>query len=63
MINGQILMKMKIIDISHISSRGSSFRITLPRKIIKRLGINEDDLITFVEKDGEVVLRKMEMEE
>ena len=55
-------MKMKIIDISHISSRGSSFRITLPRKIIKRLGINEDDLITFVEKDGEVVLRKMEME-
>ena len=54
---------MKIIDVTHISSRGSSFRITLPRKIIKRLEINEDDIITFVEKDGEVVLRKMKVEQ
>ena len=53
---------MKIIDISHISSRGSSFRITLPRKIIKKMDLNKDDIITFVEKDGEVVLRKIEME-
>ncbi len=30
---------MRILKVSHISSRGSSFRITLPRKIIKRLGL------------------------
>ena len=53
---------MKIIDVTHISSRGSSFRITLPRKIIKKMDLNKDDIITFVEKDGEVVLRKIEME-
>ena len=47
----------------HISSRGSSFRITLPVKIIKKLGLNPDDLIVYGENDGEIVLRKMKMEE
>ena len=54
---------MRILDVSHISSRGESFRITLPRKIIKKLGLNPDDLIIFGEKDGEIVLRKMKMED
>ena len=54
---------MKILDVTHISARGSSFRITLPRKIIERMKLNPDDIITFVEKDGEVVLRKMKVEE
>ena len=51
------------LDVSHISSRGESFRLTLPRKIIKKLGLNPDDLIIFGEKDGDIVLRKMKMEE
>ena len=54
---------MKIIDVTHISSRGSSFRITLPRKVIAKMELNKDDIITFVEKDGEVVLRKIKTEE
>lgn len=54
---------MKVLDVTHISSRGSSFRITLPKKIIKKMDLKEDDIIMFVEKDGEVVLRKMKMEE
>ncbi len=51
---------MKILDTTHISSRGSSFRITLSKKVINKMDLKEDDIITFVEKDGEVVLRKME---
>ena len=54
---------MRILDVSHISSRGESFRITLPKKIIKKLGLNPDDLIIFGEKDGDIVLRKMKMED
>ena len=54
---------MKVIDVSHISSRGSSFRITLPRKVIAKMGLDKDDIITFAEKDGEVVLRKIKTEE
>ena len=54
---------MKVIDVSHISSRGSSFRITLPRKVIAKMGLDKDDIVTFVEKDGEIVLRKIKSEE
>ena len=54
---------MRILEVSHISSRGESFRITLPKKIIKKLALDPDDLIIFGEKDGDIVLRKMKMEE
>lgn len=54
---------MRILDVTHISSRGSSFRITLPKKVIKKLNLNPDDLIIFGEIDGEVVLRKMKTED
>ena len=47
----------------HISSRGGSSRFTAPTKIIKKLGLNPDDLIVYSENDGEIVLRKMKMEE
>lgn len=51
--------KRKLIDVTHISSRGSSFRITLPKKIINRLNLSEDDIIAFYEDDG-VKLDKIE---
>lgn len=53
---------MKILDVTHISSGGSSFRITLPKKIIEKLGLDPDDIVTFIEKEGEVVLRKMKVD-
>ena len=50
---------MKVLDVTHISSRGSSFRITLPKKIIKKLGLNEDDIITFYEDGNRVYIDKL----
>lgn len=44
--------KKKLLDVTHISSRGSSFRITLPKKIIQRLNLKEDDILAFYEDDG-----------
>ena len=44
--------KKKIIDVAHISSRGASYRITIPKKVIERLGIDPEDIIAFVEDDG-----------
>ena len=44
--------KKKLIDVTHISSRGSSFRITLPKRIINRLNLKDDDIIAFYEDDG-----------
>lgn len=44
--------KKKLIDVAHISSRGSSFRITLPKRIINRLNLSDEDIIAFYEDDG-----------
>lgn len=34
-------------------------QVTLPREIFKRLLLQEDDFLVFIEKDGEIVLRKL----
>ncbi|MCL4337427.1 MAG: AbrB/MazE/SpoVT family DNA-binding domain-containing protein [Candidatus Thermoplasmatota archaeon] len=44
--------KKKLIDVTHISSRGSSYRITLPKRVISRLNLKDDDIIAFYEDDG-----------
>lgn len=54
---------MKIINVTHTFSRRSLFRITLPKKIIERLSQSPDYIVIFIENDGEVVLRKMKLEE
>ena len=52
---------MRILDVSHISSRGESFRITLPKKIIKRLDLKEDDIITFFEDSDKIYIDKLQV--
>lgn len=54
---------MKIINVTHTFSRRSLFRITLPKKIIESLSLSSNDIVTFIEKDGKKVLRKMKMDE
>lgn len=44
--------KKPIIDVTHISARGSSFRITIPKKVIKKLNLTEEDIIAFYDDNG-----------
>lgn len=44
--------KKSIIDVTHISGRGSSYRITLPKRVIKKLDLSDDDIIVFYDDDG-----------
>lgn len=50
---------MKVLDVTHISSRGSSFRITLPERVIKKLRLAEDDIVTFYEDGNRVYIDKL----
>ena len=50
--------KKPIIDVTHISARGSSFRITIPKKVIKKLNLSEEDIIAFYD-DGGVKIDKI----
>ncbi|QRF74701.1 transcriptional regulator, AbrB family [Thermoplasmatales archaeon] len=44
--------KKPIIDVTHVSARGTSYRITIPRKVAKRLGLNDGDILAFFDDDG-----------
>lgn len=50
----------QLIDVSHVSKRGSSLRITIPKKVQTILGIKEEDILGYYEEDGKVFLKKME---
>lgn len=50
----------KLIDVSHASKRGSSIRITMPKKVLELLEVKSEDIIGFLEENGRVYLKKME---
>lgn len=50
----------QLIDVTHVSKRGSSLRMTLPKKVQTKLAVNEEDIMGFYEEDGKIVLKKME---
>lgn len=49
-----------LLDVAHISRRGSSLRTTIPKKVQDKLGIREEDIIGFYEEDGRIYLKKMQ---
>lgn len=51
----------RIIDVTHISSRGSSYRITLPKKVVTQLNLSSEDdiLVFFQEEPGKVYIEKL----
>lgn len=51
--------KRTLIDVSHVSRRGSSLRITLPRKVSEKLGIEPEDILGYYSDGDVIVLEKM----
>lgn len=50
-----------IVDVTHVSSRGTSFRITLPKKVAESIHLtgNGDIVIFYREEDGKIVLDRL----
>ena len=45
-----------LIDVAHVSKRGSSLRATIPKKVQDKLGIREEDIIGYYEENGRISL-------
>ena len=45
----------ELIDVSHVSRRGSSLRITIPKKVMESMGLKPEDIVGFY-KDGDKVI-------
>lgn len=50
-----------VVEISHVSAVGSSFRITLPKKIVNMLDLSDDDniVIFYKEENGSITLERL----
>ena len=46
-----------ILDVVHVSSKGTSYRMTLPRKIVEMMGVKDDDLIAFYSENGKICIK------
>jgi AbrB family looped-hinge helix DNA binding protein len=51
--------KNDLLDITRTSKKGTSLRITLPKRIAERLLIGEGDFLGFYEKDGTIYIKKI----
>lgn len=53
--------KRTILDITHVSSLGTSFRITLPKKVAESLGLTKEDgiIVFYKDENGSVTIDKL----
>lgn len=54
------MSKSILIDVSHASKKGSSIRITLPKKVLEILGASQYAIIGFFAEDGRIFLKKLD---
>lgn len=48
-----------LIDVSHSSKRGSSLRITVPKKVVERLGLEPEHVVGFYLDGDKVVVDRI----
>ena len=49
----------QLLDVSHVSKRGTSLRISLPKRVAEILGAGEREVLGFYEMDGKIIIEKM----
>ena len=49
-----------LLDVAHVSKRGSSLRITIPKSVASDLNLTPKDIIGFYECENGILIRKIE---
>ena len=49
----------QLLEVSHVSKKGVSLRITIPKKAAEALDLKEGDIVGFYEDSRNIILRKM----
>lgn len=50
----------QLLEVSHVSKRGASLRITVPKKAAEVLNLKSGDIVGFYEEDGKIILNKID---
>ncbi len=46
----------KLIDVTHVSAKGTSSRITLPKKVSSMLNVKDGSIIAFYKTEGGILI-------
>jgi hypothetical protein len=49
-----------LVDVSHAKRKGSSVGLIVLKKVLQKLGIDEEGIVGSYETAGQIYLRKME---
>ena len=49
----------QLLEVSHVSKRGASLRITIPKKAAEALDLKEEGIVEFYKDSGNIILKKM----
>ncbi len=50
----------QLLDVAHVSKKGVSMRMTLPRIIRERLKIKDGDILGFYEEAWQIIIKKID---
>jgi bifunctional DNA-binding transcriptional regulator/antitoxin component of YhaV-PrlF toxin-antitoxin module len=53
------MVNKTLIEVTHVSRRGVSLRVTLPKKVGEMLHIVPGDIVGFYSDDSRIVIEKM----
>ena len=60
MVNEKMKDERKLIEVAHVSKRGSSLRISIPRKVAESIGILEGEIVGFYTDGKKIFLEKVD---
>lgn len=49
----------ELLDVSHASKRGTSLRVSVPRKVSERLDLCPEDIVGFYVENDKIYLSKL----
>ena len=50
----------QLLDVSHVSKKGVSMRMTLPKIIREKLELKDGDILGFYEEAGQIIIKKID---
>ena len=56
------MAKREIVDVTHVSARGTSYGITVPGKVTRELGLVDGSILSFIREDGKIFIEGLRKE-
>lgn len=56
------MAKIEIVDVTHVSAREISYRITIPRKVAKEPGLADGSILSFIRENGKIFIEGLRNE-